>query len=146
MAMEQNKIDYAAEFDRLVDALNKEIYESDQRAVTSSLSENRISKPKKDWKYFWEGFCSVLNIGGNSSGYSFVPSYTSTTSTKLSAQQQDAVALASDLKRVDKTLDEILLSGGLPGKMSVDEAKEGKRFVEQMYNHHREVYISHISN
>ncbi len=152
--MVQNKTDYASEFDRLVDALNTKMYEIDQKLANPSTTKRKI-----DWKSFWDGFGSVLDLAGNyfnsrispkpispnpispndSVSSFFISSYTST---NLSPVQQDAVALASDWKRVDKTLDQIISDGGLSGEMSVDEAKKGKKLVQQMYDHYRVVYIS----
>ena len=61
----------------------------------------------------------------------------------LTPEQKDAIAIASDFQRVGNTLDKVISGDFGNGAFSVEDAKARKQLVQSMYNHFRDVYVSH---
>lgn len=130
------QIDYAKKFDEFVSEYDKWLASLENPKV---LRRNRWSR----WSAFFIGVGSLLDISGalsfNRLGYSH-PLYFRE---DLTPEQKDAIVLASDWQKVDRTLDNIISGNSSNGKISVEEATAGKYLVKQMYEHFRNVYVAH---
>lgn len=131
--MNQQTIEHAQEFDKSVSEYNEWL---------ASLENPKVQK-KNNWRAFFRGMGSILDIFGNSfSTQTFAYGHLLYSRADLSPEQKDAIALASDWQRVDRSLDKILLSESSNDDISVEDAKAGKPLVQQMYGHFRNVYVS----
>ncbi len=126
--MNQQTVDYAQEFDESVAKYNEWL---------TSLENPEVQR-KNHWRAFLEGMGSILDIFGNSFGPK-----TFYSRDDLTPEQKDAIGLASDWQRVDRTLDRILSGDSSNGNISVKDAKAGKKLVQQMYGHFKNIYVSH---
>jgi len=114
---------YIQEFDKFVGEYNLSLENSEIR--------------KRNWTAFFSGMGSVLNIFGNSIEPFSHPCG------DLSPEQKEAIELASDIRRIDKNLDKIISGDLSNAEMSEDDAKLGKKLAQKIYNHFRDIYISH---
>ncbi|MEK6760633.1 MAG: hypothetical protein AABX93_01785 [Nanoarchaeota archaeon] len=111
-------VDYASQFDELVDKLNEYLADSKSK--------------KRNWRAFFHGMGSALNLFGN--GFSYYGNHPVYSRKDLSPGQIDAVVLASDSKRIIKNLDEFEQTPVLRDVI--------KKFHENLYNDQRTVYIN----
>lgn len=119
------QIDYAKEFDGLVDEYNQWL---------ASLENPNIQNRKRR-EVFLEGLGSLLDFGGLGSHQNNIhPLYSRR---DLISEQKDAVALASNLKRLGN-LDELL------SNPTTKDAIHENPFV-QLYEYFRNVYVAHAS-
>lgn len=123
---------YVTEFDEAVIQYNQGL---------ASLEDPKVQRRNR-WRAFFRGMGYVLDIFSISSiiqlGYS-PPLYSRN---DLTSAQKDAIALASDWQRVERTLDKVLSGDSSPGNISVEGATQGKQLVQQMYEHFRNVYVA----
>jgi len=126
---------HAQEFDEMVEKYNE--------WLTS------LEKPKVQKRNYWADFLRGLSsVGGifpvDQETFQYThPLYSRT---DITPEQKDAIALASDLKRMDKTLDTVITSNSATEKFSVEEAKIGKDIAQGMYEHFRNIYVSYALN
>ena len=119
---------YSKEFDDLVDEYNKWL--ESPRTFGSSFLNGLFD--------FAKGFSSVFDFSGNSpkiEHYQWHPIYSRK---DLTPSQKDAIALASNFKRVEKSLETEMHEG----KLSFDEFKSSKDFIQEIYNNYKDSYIS----
>ena len=122
--------DYVQEFDDSVKGYNHWL---------ESL-ENPKAQRRNKVHVLLTGMGSALDLFGNSSNNSNIhPLYSRD---DLTSQQKDAIALASDWQRVDRSLDKLLSNNSSDGQISVEDAKAGKAMALRMYGHFRNIYVS----
>lgn len=133
--MNQQTVDYAQEFDESVSEYNKWL---------TTLENPKVQKRNR-WLAFFRGMGSVLDIFGNSSSnQTFQYNHPFYSRDNLTPEQKDAIALASDWQKVNKDLDNIISSNQSNEDISIEDAKTGKILVQQMHDHFRDVYVSHV--
>lgn len=119
------------EFDKLVDEYNLWL---------KSLEDSKFQR-KIFWKNVFKGFYSAVNLFNNSNIDKF-GDYNPVYSRKdLSSKQKDIIALASDLQRVNATLDTIISTESSKYNISPNEAKTGKILIEQIYNNYKTSFL-----
>ena len=135
--MTQEPIDYSIEFDESVIKYNEWLV---------SLESPKVQKQNKYWA-FLRGMGSILDIFKDPFNIQtqeyLLSSYPMS---DLSAVQKDVIALASDWKRVDMNLDRIISGESSDNEISVGDARDGKKFVQHMYDHYKNVYVSSKKN
>jgi len=127
------KTAYAQKFDETVIVFNKWL---------ESL-KNPKSQRRDKLRALLAGSGSILDISGDtpidSNARNIHPLYSRK---DLTHYQKDAVALASDWKRVEMNLDKILSDNSSDGQISVEDARAGKAMAQKMYAHFRDIYFS----
>ena len=132
--MNRQTAHYAEEFDESVGKYNEWL---------ASLLNPKVQR-RNWWGALFRGVDSVSYIFGSFSdlrtfGYNH-PLYSRH---DLTPEQKDVIAIASDLQRFDNNLDRIISGDLSNGAFSVEDAKARKQLVQSMYNHFRDVYVSH---
>ncbi len=135
---ENLKEKYVHEFDSAVKDYNDWLQASGSK--TKRIKEFFISMAK--------GMSSISSLGpqidvehNHSTNKSFYYYTGFDSDSDLSTEQKDTILLASDWKRVDLTLDEIISGEKIDSVLTPAVAKKGKEFVEQMYNSCKENYV-----
>ncbi len=131
---------YAKEFDEGASKYNEWLAKCGE--WPTSLEDQKVQRSNK-LHSFLRGMGSVLDIFGVSLYSNFRYCHPLYSRGDLSPTQRDAIALASDWQRVDRALDKIISGDSSERDFSVEEARVGKRLVREMYEHLRNVYISH---
>ncbi len=62
----------------------------------------------------------------------------------FSIEQKTAILIASDFQRVRKTLEDIISKKSPTKEFSIDKAISGKKFIDKIYNHFKDIYIQDI--
>lgn len=112
------------EFDALVDECNRRL------EYPKLIRKTKV-------RAFFKGMASAIDIFGSTNLQPDHPIYRRNDFTPA---QKDAVMLASDLKRLERTLDNIIETQTPKGGISPSQAREIKPLVEACYNHYKAVY------
>ena len=124
------RVDYGIKFDEMVSKYNDWLESLDE---SNSLFSKRNGSNNVD-RLFGIHNPSQINLSGSI--------YSTFSCTNYSSIQKDAIALASDWQRVNVTLDQIISGEKIDEKISVKDAIAGKKFVQDMYDHYKSVYVS----
>lgn len=116
----------AEEFDKLVDEYIEYL-------------ENPKVQRKYKLKAFMKGVASVFDISGKSSSHISHPIYSRN---DLTSSQKNLISTASAFKKTEKTLDKILAGEETEKDIPKEEAVQGRKFANRIYEDFKKAYIN----
>lgn len=136
-----DQIDYEKEFDDAVEKYNRWLKSIKQ--ISKKPKAKQISKWNK-WRNYLIGAGSIIDLFPNQTKINIKKKHIHPLYSRkdLTLQQKQAISLASDLKRVNKTLDKIISGNLLDKDISPEGAKERKQIASDWYNHFKKIYVS----